>query len=167
MRGTRLGLDPGAERRLQADVGEEAVVGAVRATVGRALGAVVVTLDAQGIIRDADVGGIVAAGRDEAEVPRVEQAPPFQARQPRLALARAVRPAERAQPGLARIALFVVPRTSFPFGCCRMIPPARLPREMSLSTPKRPRRSRLSGFSLGPGADLLVERPARMGENHR
>jgi hypothetical protein len=99
-RDAHLRLLARAEGGLQADVGEQAVVG----ISGEALGAVIVPLDAQGMVPHSDLGRVPAPGRDHAEIPWIEHMPPLQAREPCLAFAHAIRPAQCAQTGFGRCA---------------------------------------------------------------
>ena len=70
----------------------------------RPVGAVGISLDAQGVVGDADMGGVVGAGGDDAVAAGIEQLASHQAGQPGFAFALAVGPAQGAQAGFGGIA---------------------------------------------------------------
>jgi hypothetical protein len=68
------------------------------------VGAVEESLNAQGIVVDADVGGVGAAGGDQAEIARVEKFATEHAAKPGFAFAFAVGATECAEAGFGWIA---------------------------------------------------------------
>ena len=70
----------GAEFGLDADIGKDAVVGVVGQTGRQPMGAIGITLNAQGVITDANGGDIARARGGSTETARVEQLAADQAR---------------------------------------------------------------------------------------